>query len=181
MTTKRKKSYLIAIGVGCAALGIDRFMLPERATAPQEAEAAVLAHPIIPAVSSGVTRVPIPAVPFPKNLPPFDPIRGIRDVFVTPSEALVGNDSLLSRQQGPNTAGPKRPSSAAEFVAQHTLSAVLDDPRLKIAVVEGQWIKVGDTLDDCRLTTVSGTAAHFQCPDGEAVLDISDSAVRIRD
>ncbi len=181
MTTKRQKAYLIAIGVGCAALGIDRFVLPESATAPQEAEAAALAPPIIPAVSSGVARVPIPAVPFPKNLPPFDPIRGIRDVFVTPSEALVGDDSLLSGQQGPNTAGPKRPSSAAEFVAHHTLGAVLDDQRLKIAVVDGHWMKIGDALDDCRLTTVSGTAAHFQCPDGEAVLDISESTVRIRD
>lgn len=163
------------------ALGIDRFLLTESATAPPHAEAAALSHAIIPEVSTDLARVPIPAVPFPKNLPTFDPLRGIRDVFVRPSEALVGDDGLLSGQEGPNTAGPKRPSSAADFVAQHTLSAVLDDPRLKIAVVEGQWIKVGDALDDCRLTTVSGTAAHFQCPDGEAVLDISESGVRIRD
>ncbi len=162
------------------ALGIDRFLLSESATAPQYAEAAAPSNAITPEVSTELTRVPIPAVPVPKNLPTFDPLRGIRDVFVSPSEALVGDDGLLPGQEGPNTAGPKRRSSAAEFVAQHALSAVLDDPRLKIAVVDGQWIRVGDAFDDCRLTTVSGTEAHFQCPDGEAVLDISESAVRIR-
>lgn len=171
----------MAIGVGCVALGIDRFVLTGSATAPQEAEAVASGHAIIPEVDSDVARVPIPAVPFPKNLPEFDPLRGIRDVFVRPSDAAVDENGVRQGQEGPKTRGPKRPTSAAEFAAQHTLGAVLDDQRLKIAVVDGRWMKVGDAFDDCRLTTISGTAAHFQCPDGEAVLDISESAVRIRD
>jgi len=178
VTSNRKKVYLIGIGVGFVALGIDRFMLPESATAPLEAEAAASGRAIIPDANSDVARAPIPAVPFPKNLPAFDPTHDIRDVFLTPSDALAAQ---AGDRKGPKTGEPNQVSSAAEFAKQHTLNAVLDDQRLKIAVVDGRWMKVGDTFDDCRLTTISGTAAHFLCPYGEAVLDFSDPAVRIRD
>jgi len=181
VSTTRRRAYLIAIGIGCVALAVDRFILTESATAPQDVNAAGINRTTLPEEPADAGQTPVPAVPFPRNLPAFDPTRDIRDVFVRPSDAIAGDDEQQRGPKSPKTGDPKEATSAAEFVTRHTLSAVLDDGRLKIAVVDGLWMRVGDAFDDCRLTSVSGTAARFRCPDGDAVLDIAASPVRIRD
>jgi len=181
VTSRRKKTYLIAIGVGCLALAIDRFALTESVTEPAPSEAAPVvaaAEPV--SAATEVPRVPIPAVPFPKNLPAYDATRDIRDVFLAPRERDADGNAIRAGK-GPKTDGSDQPGLAAEFAGKHTLNAVLDDHGLKMAVVDGKWIRIGDDIQGCRLTTISGTAARFQCSDGDAVLDISDAAVRIRD
>jgi len=163
------------------ALFIDRFMLGESATAPLEAEAVAPRRAIVPPENEDGASVPIPAVPFPRNLPAFDATGEIRDVFVSPSDMRAADHGEHNRQVGPKTDDPVGPSSAVEFAARHALNALLDDQSLRIAIVDGRWIKVGGAVDDCRLITISGTAAQFQCPFGEATLEIPSKPVRIRD
>lgn len=58
----------------------------------------------------------------------------------------------------------------AAFQAGHELGGVLDHERLKIAIIDGRWLRIGDKVDGCTLTRISGDTVCFECYDGEAVL-----------
>ena len=58
----------------------------------------------------------------------------------------------------------------------HTLNAVMDHEGLRIAVIDGQWLRAGDVLDGCTLRFVNGTDVRFDCANGEAVLTFNSRA-----
>ena len=43
----------------------------------------------------------------------------------------------------------------------------------RMAIVDGQRVKVGQTVDGCKLLEIIGQAALFECADGVAKLKVS--------
>jgi len=179
MTSTRKRIYLIVIGVGGLALVVDRLVLSDSATAPQTAEAASNGSESPAGVSAAPNKVPIPAVPFPDNLPDVPQIAGLRDVFARPDNPEKAADRGGGAR--PKTRDESQVVSPAEFVQRHSLEAVFREADLHVAVVNGRWLGVGDVMDACRLVGLRDPSARFACPTGEAVLDISDGIKRMRD
>jgi len=180
MSSTRKRAYLIVIGVGGVALLVDRFVLSEPATGPKPALAAVN-RLAADAVAENARKMPIPEIPFPKKLPDAPPIAALRDIFVRPDN---GGASAGSNGAAPPTSkNPEKTqdSSPDKFVKRYSLDAVFREADLQVAVVNGHWLRIGDTVGACTLMSIQETAARFQCPDGDAVLDISDVRRKLRD
>ncbi len=182
-TTRRKKVYVGVMIVAVAALAVDKFFLsegqaaglsPHGSTAPAEARGSVDRLPMSP---EAVPTVRIPEVPFPRGLEPLDPSAGvfIRDFFAPPESAL-NRDSAdpQTDKSGRNATQPDSQGQVGRtaFVFRHRLSGVLLDQRLKIAIVDGTWVRIGQSLNGCTLKSVSGNKASFECYDGNAVLEI---------
>lgn len=190
-TTRRKRVYVGVIILAVAALAVDKFFLsegqaaglsPHGSTAPAEARGSVDRRPMSP---EAVPTVRIPEVPFPRGLEPLDPSAGvfIRDFFAPPESALNRDppDSQTDKS-GRNANQPDRHGrlGRSTFVSRHRLSGVLLDQRLKIAIVDGTWLRIGQSLNGCTLASVSGNEARFECYDGEAVLEIINKKIVAR-
>jgi len=183
---KRRVYFAVMIFSGLA-LFVDRFVFSDNAATPEAANAS---FPGV-AVQSTDLSVPvaqnapaIPELPFPREVERFTFGSEIRDVFAPPSAASseklgpygAGEDGLL-----PGDGARARGLDRASFEAQHELGGVLTHERLRIAIVDGRWLRIGDKLDGCTLTRVSGEAACFECHNGEAVLKPSRGRGNIHD
>lgn len=180
---KKKRIYLGVIGLCGIALLVDRLVVSEGASAPAEALADVRGPNLQPSdADAGKKTVSIPELPFPRMLKPMDPAEPIRDLFAPPDKSgdsgRVGN---ARGQSGTGSAGDASPTNRLAFLAGYHLKAVLDDPRLKIAIVDGLWVRIGQTVGGCRLTKVEGPRACFACSDGEAVLTLETAQSRSSD
>lgn len=176
MTRKRKQLYAIVLTLGGIAWVIDRVVLTTSLSTPAMAVASQTANPPTLQPSSSILddeSISIPELPFPKNLPPYDSRFTMRDIFAPPSVLskinTLQDDADNDRSDIDRHAIPNRSDI---FLSQHRLDAVLNGPRLKIAVVDGRWIRIGDTLDGCRFRKIEGTAAIFSCNDGNAILNL---------
>ena len=58
----------------------------------------------------------------------------------------------------------------AEFIRRHELGGILFHEDLKIAVLDGRWMRIGELIDGCTLKKISGNTARFECYDGKAEL-----------
>lgn len=181
MTARRRTLYLLLIGLGGAALGVDRLLLTPSVSGPVEAEGST-GPASSPAgtvtLSDPRSAEPIPALVFPGPLPPPGDRMLVRDVFEAPEQAFF---AVASRTATDKNAPDKTDSTSAEprsfsdFAEQHRLTGVLIRDRLRIAIVDGQWVMPGQAMDSCSLLTVSGIDAAFQCHDGVAVLRVADT------
>lgn len=175
MSPKKKKTYLAVVGVGVLGLAVDRLVLTDGATGPQLAQgfsfdvtAAATATPV-------TAKSKIPAVPFPKDIPRLGDGVTLRDVFVKPGTAgAPALDAARTLAEADKSKRPKDLGHAA-FAQTHKLTAVFSDEGTEIAVVDGTWIQVGQTITGCRLEGVDVDEALFRCHDGPATLKISDA------
>ncbi len=176
MSGRKKRIYLGLMALGATALLVDRFVLSDGVTQPDSALAGdrLVSAPIAPPAGNSTVALPIPKIPFPRGLAPFDPDRAARDVFLPPAfvgERRDSGDGNMAAGDGssarPGTTG------TAMFITRHKLDGVLIDQGLKIAIVDGLWIRLGELLDGCKLTDISGQEARFECRDAQAVLAIA--------
>lgn len=181
--TKKKRIYLGVIGLCGIALLVDRLVITQGASAPAEAFADVHGPNLKPSdVGTGKKTVSIPELPFPPTLKPMDPAETIRDLFAPPDNSGSSSRAGNARgRRGTGSKGDSSPTNRQAFLAGYHLKAVLDDPRLKIAIVDGLWVRVGQTVGGCRLTKVEGIRACFACSDGEAVLTLETALGRSPD
>jgi hypothetical protein len=126
----------------------------------------------------------VPELPFPRGAESFfEPAALSEDLFMPPPAIWVddavqaGTDKGESGLQGGNS--PEK-ATRAIFVSSHRLEAVIVEKRLRIAVVDGVWLRVGQSLDGCRLMDILGSEVRFGCKDGEAVLKVSAGAGTMR-
>lgn len=180
MSKRRRLTYLGIMIVGAVALAIDRCVLPAPTIAPKSAVAVEqVPSPAQPPIESASPSVlGVPELPFPRNLNSYRSAHIRRDIF-SPSNAI-------RRRQDPNTLSDKTgsdvvkpsddPGGAETFSARHALEGVMLYDGLKIAVIDGAWVRIGQKLDGCRLERITGREAHFQCDDGRAVLRVADKA-----
>jgi len=108
-------------------------------------------------------------LPFPRTIPAWDPRTPIRDIFAPFSDGDAA-DKRHPRSPGGGDAGK---ASCADFVARHHLDAVLVQESLKIAILDGVWVRMGESIDGCVLTEIVGHKVRFRCRDGDTSLALS--------
>jgi len=176
MTIRRKQTYLGVVLVGLAALAVDRWILP-RGPAPAVASLDVpleSVRSILPGATAERDQS-IPEVPFPRGLSAMDIEVGIRDLFARTDRPPTADDASPDNLAGAD--GRLRKLSLCDtFAAGHRLDAVLQNDGLRIAVVNGHWLRPGDTVDGCRFVALEGTQARFECADGCTTLDLKKAA-----
>lgn len=181
MTKNKKILYGVVLGLGLLALLVDRMMVDR----PKPASAAVAAA-TWPATPNPPPDVPqngaspiesVAAAPFPQTLVQDFLTHPLRDAFtLTPAavQAMGGADPKGSGDSNGFSSDSSR-LGAAQFGARHKLSAVLETGGFGLAVVDGQWITMGDALDACKLIEITGRQAVFECHDGTVTLEVASS------
>ena len=97
----------------------------------------------------------------------------MRDAFALPPaarEAMLGDSERLDAATGRRV---DRRSAALEFQKNHKLLAVMTAPDTRVAIVDEEWVRVGQAVDGCRLLEIMGQTALFECADGRAELVVS--------
>ena len=169
MMLNQKKRVYLGLMLFCAlALIVDRVVLRDSATGP-----AVVAAGQIPALPASPTpSLSIPELPFPQGIEPLDPTSEIRDLFTPPPLRRQNEMNAASDNDDSPTTAPNRTGQAPRdlFVTTHVLHAVMVNERLRIAIVDGQWRRIGESVDGCTLTDITGGEVRFECYDGTASL-----------
>jgi len=166
MPHRRNRYYAGMMLFSGVALLVDRCVLPDSAGAP---DAALAAPAIAPPATPTTGPRSIPEVPFPHRVAAFSSARPLRDVFLQPARQGGGGAADNSGRAGPKAAGPAT-TDRATFMTQHRLEGTLIDQGLRIAVVDGRWLRAGQVLDDCALESVAGDSVTFTCSDGPTTL-----------
>ena len=181
----KTKVYLSLIGAGFIGLAVDKFYFGASAPATTNAgelqtevikdeadgKAAPRARdPVKPGVPS---KLSVPELHFPRNLPTYDPGYELRDVFsrmdIEGTEERAGKSA--KEKTGKNAA--VETIGREVFQASHRVDAVMVQESLKIALVDGRWVRVGDVVDSCKLTRIEGDSVYFECHDGGTELSPS--------
>ena len=179
MTPRRRRgAYLALLAVGTAALVADRWLFSDKGAVTEPALALGQVEPQAarPALNGDSPPAPsIPELPFPHDLPAPDGEETVRDLFAPPNRVLARKQS---DPLGPQPASDKKTGEGElvdrdTFVTGHRLHGILADKGLKIAVVDGAWVQVGEPFGGCMLMEVEGNKVRFQCHDGEAELSVS--------
>lgn len=177
MKMTRRKTYLALLGLGGAALVVDRLLLTTPLAEPWETLAAETpdgeSAPRDVGVPQVVTPQGIPELPFPGGLSAIGLDGLIHDLFAPPSRRA--DTKAAARPAGASCAPHGVPAHKA-FADSHRLDAILEEGDVHIAVVGGELLKPGGKIAGCVLRRLEGTKAYFSCEDGEAVLELSASA-----
>jgi len=154
---------LLALG----ALFVDRFLFGG-STAPAEVAAQDTVQEITARVQAlSPTGLSIPELPFPRNLTALSDAATVRDLFAPPGPEPASKRGAAAHRQDAAKA------DAETFTSRNRLEAVLSDRETPMAVVNGKWIRVGQSVDGCTLTRVEGTRAYFQCVEEAIVWDLA--------
>jgi hypothetical protein len=170
MDARKKKRYLLVIGLSGVGLIADR-MIP--AGSP-EVPAAARAAPTGPIVKTAPSELQlIPKLPFPRSLRTWDRPADIRDFFLPPQ---VENNATINGRFPDKTLSVKISSRVENetkrqsFASRHVLHAVMVNGSLRMAIVDGIWVREGETLDGCKLERISNNQALFSCYAGHVTL-----------
>ena len=169
MLDQKKRVYLGLMLLCAIALIVDRVVLSDSVTGPAVVAAAGQA-PALPA--SPTPPLSIPELPFPPGIEPLDPTSEIRDLFAPPLTRRQNGMDAASDNEVSSTAGqsPAGQSNRDLFATTHVLNAIMVNERLRIAIIDGQWRRIGESVDGCTLTDITGGEVRFECYDGTASL-----------
>ena len=172
MSGRKKRIYAGVMILGGIAMVVDRSLPSATVTSP---DIALASRPPTASVMPKAAPLSIPELPFPRGLEPFDPKSELRDLFEPPHLRSDG-DSIPAASDNPTADAGNRiglgESTSAAFVTQHTLEGILVDERLKIAVIDGEFVQVGQSVGGCMLTSITATDVRFKCRDGTAALKV---------
>ena len=184
----KNRIYAAILILGAVALAVDRFIMPEGVSTPAVAVAADQPPRTgeVKSAPKGPSPMQVPELPFPRGLEAFDGQGAIRDLFAPPTYSDADTAESATDKDGSKSGkdADRGRAQSANLVTQHDLDGVLIHERLRIAVVDGVWLRIGDSIDGCTLAAVAGRTAQFTCSDGEAVLEVADqlsrSAAKVR-
>lgn len=186
MLTQRKNQLLLGVlALGALALLVDRVFVGSPLATPATSTAGEFPPATGPTPGVSVNPTPdkpnakdggglalsIPELPFPRELPALAAGDRIRDVFARPKAGRSdanANGSPGNASDDSETGEPQ--DRAGYFPQKHRLEAVYLDDGLRIAVVDGAWVAIGDRFDGCVLAAIEGNQATFRCGDRETVL-----------
>lgn len=174
-----RKMYIVVTVLGGAALMVDRCILTPSATMPASVKADAgrgsgtrgqgPAVPPTPDPRSPAESLATLELPFPRGIPAWNPQSSIRDLFAP-----------FSDEDAPDKRSPRLARGAdaghgtcAAFESQRRLDAVLVQESLKIAILDGAWVRIGESLGGCVLTEIVGNKVRFRCRDGDTILALS--------
>lgn len=171
MSSGRKRWYILLMLLGVAALVADRLVLSDLVATPASVSASPLsAAPVMPAMLS------MPELPFPKNLEPYAPTQVIRDLFMAPADSRSGDAAAGEGKSSAGRGGAAGKADgelrAAQFIDTFQLEGLLEADGVRMVIVNGHWLQVGQRIRGCTLETVIGRSAKFRCSDGLATLKI---------
>lgn len=176
MTDKKKRIYAVVMILGAVALVLDRAVLSDGPSVPAPAGAQPATRPVPappPATAPPARSFPIPELHFPRDLPSVDLTTGVRDWFEPPMRRGSQGSSGEQNPAGASLAATVA-TRARDFLANHRLGGVVLNGSRTIAIVDDEWIVVGQEMDHCRLADVASNTATFTCGDGDAVLKLFD-------
>ncbi len=178
MDASKKKTYAVILILGGVALVVDRLILSESAAAPRMAVAsgaAPLANP--PPTpddnAEGPSPLAIPELPFPRGVARFSDESRLPDLFASPQERLRAARATDSNDVAREVMAARSSLSRAAFEQAHRLDGVFIQQRLRIAVIDGQWSRIGQKIDGCTLEEIASREVRFACKDGVAVLTLN--------
>lgn len=186
ISRRRKHACFTAIVLAGLALAVDRLILTDVSTNPQSAVAGpkdVGSEETASPPAAEAPMLSIPELPFPRGLEPtYDESRPIRDLFALPEIVREGMVTAGADKVGPNLPGyvPTEHASRATFVSQHRVDGVIIQARLKIAIVDGVWMRIGQSLDGCALKVIAGNEVRFSCSDGDVSLTVNANDLLLR-
>ena len=174
MQLPRNKIYFAVMLLGGVALVVDRCVLthgvtspkPVSASAPTTTPGAPKPLTAAPGASGSTETLATLELPFPRAIPAWNPQSPIRDIFA-PFSDKDATDKRHTRSPRGAEAGQ---GTCAGFVTEHHLEAVLVQESLKIAILEGAWVRIDESVDGCVLTEIVGNKVRFRCRDGDTVL-----------
>ena len=169
MPRSKKKIYIAVMLLGGVALVADRCIFAPSVTMPAPVAAYAPRTPAPPA--AGVAPPTAEALatlelPFPRDIPAWNPQSPIRDLFAPLSEEDTTDKRRTRSPRGANVGQ----GSCAGFATRHRVEAVLVQESLKITIVDGVWVRIGESVDGCVLTEIVGIKVRFRCPDGDTLL-----------
>lgn len=165
MDAGKKKRYLLVIGLSGAGLIVDSMIPTDVATVPAPAQAAPTSL-ILDEAAQGLPL--IPRLPFPRALRTWDGSTDIRDIFRPPQMAGDATGDGQSPNKKPNPADDE--ANRRAFASGHALHAVLVSGSLRVAIVDGTWVRVGEEFEECKLERISNNQAVFSCYAGLVTL-----------
>ena len=170
MQPSKNKIYIAFMLLGGAALVVDRCVLTPSVTMPASVAASVAATaPPPPATSApSADTLAILELPFPRAIPAWDAQSPIRDLFAPFSD----DDSADKRRTRSPRGTDEGQGTCAGLLSQHHLEAVLVQESLKIAILDGAWVRIGESVDGCVLTEIVGNKVRFRCRDGDTLLTL---------
>jgi hypothetical protein len=168
MPREKKKIYIAVMLLGGAALVVDRCVLTPSVTMPATAAASVAATAPPPPAASAPSAETLATLelPFPRAIPVWDPQSPIRDLFAPFSD----DDATDKRRKRSPRGADAGHGTCAGLLSQHHLEAVLVQESLKIAILDGAWVRIGESVDGCVLTEIVGNKVRFRCRDGDTLL-----------
>lgn len=179
MSPRKKKTYLAIIALGGVALLVDRLLLPAPITGPDAAvaQAAPIGAQLAAGTNGGVPRTAawaIPELPFPQGLSAYRAGTEFRDLFAPPGSQWshgTNDHSADGSESAPGARG-NRGTTAAAFADHHAVSGVVIIASWKIAVVDGKWVRIGESIGGCTVTAIRENEAVFRCRDGDTSLKV---------
>ncbi|MCH7526621.1 MAG: hypothetical protein IID39_04215 [Planctomycetes bacterium] len=182
MAKNKKRVYAAVLLIGALALLLDRVL---SSSSPASAQASALTLGSDQAAGDGAllgkdapaaTRLATTA--FPRDLPDVGSIAAVRDMFSitdTVRRAMLGanSDDELGLESG-GTGKTDRRVKPEQFEKVHRLTGIMLGGEITFAIVDDEWLQVGDQLDGYRLIRIDGNMAWFQCAGGEAALSVAD-------
>jgi len=179
MPRPTKRIYFVVMLLGGVALVVDRCVLTQSSTSPKPVAAATTSTPGTPetkradapsTINPGATETPlILELPFPRSIPAWNPQSPIRDIFAPFSD----DDATDKRHTRPQRETDGGHGTCAGFVSQHHVEAVLVQENFKIAILDGAWVRIGESVEGCVLLEIVGNKVRFRCLDGDTILTLS--------
>jgi hypothetical protein len=191
VSQQKKKVYAALVVIGLVALVGDRLLnsepSPAAALAGPRPRSAVGGDDQAATDSGDRADGSVMAAAFPRALPESTSGVRVRDAFAltqVATKALQGPQATIgATKDGIVSQRPaEQRMTAARFAENHRLSAVMHGGETNqsgsitdVAVVDGQWLQLGQVLDECTLIEITGRSAVFECPDGLARLGVEIS------
>ncbi len=185
MTLKKKQLYAAIVALGACALLVDRFLILKETGALQSASASTQSsspESARTAIASSEDETAIPELHFPKDIPKVALDDQLRDWFEPPASPSDPSNNLqinsLTSHKGNFKKLPPPQTPSERLVSEHHLNAIIDTPTVKVAVVDGEWIRIGETVGECTLSALAGRSAHFSCLDADVTMSLFDSLLK---
>lgn len=179
MSQSKKITYGSILGIAGLAFGVDQLFLGE-ATAPSQAQAGASGIALASSTETDQARpgLSVTATPFPAKLPALGDSDPVRDLFSLTDEVrtlllgVTGDDPDAASSNRNSSIQRAKYRTVEGFPQRHRLEAVIVAGSRVGAVVDGAWIEVGQSIDECPLLRIEGRTAVFQCSDGEAKIAV---------
>lgn len=114
---------------------------------------------------------PIPDLAYPFDVVRFRTANSVLDPFAEPGQEVYAADNVKAVAPGTDTSDSAAAgASSKQFAENHVLSGLVVNEASTFAVLDGTWVRIGESVDGCKLRRITGRNAVFVCQDGEATL-----------